>query len=899
MKRKGWSTLLAFGCMAMLFAVPATAQGIFDSTADWGSEEAPPQRGSFKIPGSVEVEGSGDSAVYRLQGNGDDIWDNNDEGFFVYTEREGSWSLEGKLYWEEPGTNPWSKIGVMIRENPMDPLSRHYWIILRGAAFGDRSDAQWRTSTGSGSGNTQIFHEDGNAVQDPGDGLYVRVTRVAALDLFYSAYSFDGEEWFFAHSQVQSDWPESAAYGLAITSHTDDEALVEATVSEVELNQAPPAGVRNLSTSAFTPGETLEVSLAINNPQDEAVTSTITETIPENWSASEISNGGSLDGNTITWEVELPPGETTLSYQATAPDSAQNEAVWSGAIDGLAIFGSQSAVGLQPAPEGDPLFDFHADIGDVAAAGDATYQDGVYEVFGSGADIWGTADEFHFLFREMNSPFVIQASIFNLPNESANAWVKAALMVRDTLDTSAVHYDTLVRTDLQVDSQWRLEPGASSGSTSSNMLPLDVQDGRLRIVRIGDFFQTWYFNIQDEEWQLYDERMVDMEGSVYAGLAVTSHEDGSISIGEYRDVSLTPIPFEIHRDLPEQFSGAEPFEVTLSAIIPEGETASPSVTETVPEGFTVTDLNASSGEASLDGNTVTWSLDEASGAPTLTYTVTADQTRTLGEWSGTVLTPEVDFDLPITGNDFIVGFLSESVLAEQDFTSDLEAYWSFDNFDGTTAADETGNGYDAVTLAGQPESIEGVVGNAIALDGLSDLQSTYAGVQGNDPRTIACWVRTTDTGGNGLVGWGEDNTGEKWHFRLNSSAANGVVNAIRTEFAGSQNVGTTIITDGEWHHVVSVFDGNYPQDVVHYVDGLLDQRSWVGATDIEINTITAAEERHVTIGSRLQADYDRLAGDMDEVRIYSRALTATEVQALYVTEAGDLETQVDDYMLYE
>lgn len=91
--------------------------GIFDQTADWEL------RGAQKIPGSVSFSDN----TYTMKGNGDDIWDNSDEGFFVYTEKTGSWALSGKVQWNDRGgDNEWAKIGVMLRENGDSATSRHY-----------------------------------------------------------------------------------------------------------------------------------------------------------------------------------------------------------------------------------------------------------------------------------------------------------------------------------------------------------------------------------------------------------------------------------------------------------------------------------------------------------------------------------------------------------------------------------------------------------------------------------------------------------------------------------------------------------------------------------------------------------------------------------------------------
>ena len=283
--------VLTIGVLLFVCSFASAQYGIFDKTADWGGPDSPPQRGNIKVEGSVTVEGSGDSAVYTILGNGDDIWDNNDEGFFVYTERSGSWRLSGKVYWIAPGSNDWSKIGVMMRETGDDAESRHYWTELRGASYGDRVDAQWRMTTGGSSGNAQIFEEDGStAVADPGDGIYLRISRFAELDLVMSEYSYDGEEWFFSHSQTM-EFPDEIAWGLAITSHVDDEYLVEATVSDVVLEkiQSVISIKRSIDASRFVPGQTISVSLDVFNPSSDTIDVELTETPPAAFTVGEPS----------------------------------------------------------------------------------------------------------------------------------------------------------------------------------------------------------------------------------------------------------------------------------------------------------------------------------------------------------------------------------------------------------------------------------------------------------------------------------------------------------------------------------------------------------------------------------------------------------------------------------
>lgn len=360
--KKGTVIFLAM----LLFACPfASAQlGIFDQTADWGGPDSPPQRGNFKAEGEVEVTGTGANAVYTMRGNGDDIWDNNDEGFFVYTDLSGSWRLSAKVYWEFTGTNDWSKIGVMMRENGSAADSRHYWIELRGASFGDRVDAQWRLNTGGSSGNVQIFEEDGTTpVSDQGDGVYLRITRYAEIDMVQSEFSYDGSEWFFAHSQTM-EFPDQIAWGLAITSHVDDDVLVEATVSEVVLEQVENvvATTRSFDATRFLPGQSINVTLNLFNPSGEAIDIELIETVPTGITVSDISNGGTVSGDTITWTHSVPSGSSTLTYVANVPADYDPSvsgytAFWSGTDGTLDVVG-QDTLFMITVSVGDEIFSF-------------------------------------------------------------------------------------------------------------------------------------------------------------------------------------------------------------------------------------------------------------------------------------------------------------------------------------------------------------------------------------------------------------------------------------------------------------------------------------------------------------------------------------------------------------
>lgn len=237
----------------------------------------------------------------------------------------------------------------------------------------------------------------------------------------------------------------------------------------------------------------------------------------------------------------------------------------------------------------------------------------------------------------------------------------------------------------------------------------------------------------------------------------------------------------------------------------------------------------------------------------------------------------------------------------QDIMSNLEAYWPFDESDGDTATDLSGNNRDAVMRNGFPAWVEGKVNGAAEFFGFDDFSTPgWKGIGGDQPRTITYWVKTEWEVNvpSGIVGWGFSTlNGAKWHCRLNESAANGTVGAVRTEIQGSYTIGSIPLNDGQWHHVASVLleDGFLIQDIIHYVDGELETVSGSGNPEIIIDTAVDDRGTEVEIGSRLQGTAQQyFIGVVDEVRIYSRALTQADVQA--VMQAGG--ASIDRWELY-
>src|SRR5689334_316727 len=76
-----------------------------------------------------------------------------------------------------------------------------------------------------------------------------------------------------------------------------------------------------------------------------------------------------------------------------------------------------------------------ADVGDVGAAGSASGSGGSFTIAGSGADVWGTADAFRYVYKTLTGDGTIVTEVTS--EQFVANWVKAGVMMRETLDPSS------------------------------------------------------------------------------------------------------------------------------------------------------------------------------------------------------------------------------------------------------------------------------------------------------------------------------------------------------------------------------------------------------------------------------------------------------------------------------
>jgi hypothetical protein len=612
------SIVLLFG----ISAVSAQTVGIFDQQADWGP------RGTNKVPGSASFS----NGVYTIEGNGDDIWNNDDEGFFLYTEMEGSNSISGKVKWDDYGDNEWSKIVLMVRDNGAEAGSKTYYANLRGgteSARGDRSDAAWRDNTNGSSGSVQIFKEDGTALtQDANGELWMRVSYDAVAQFGQYEYSLDGTNWVRANMHpIVMDSPN--AYGIAVTNHNDTTVLARALVSDVVLQEFEGAvfgthsvtGPGNYDVATFfKTGDVVEASLELLNTQVTDQSVTVVETLPDGWTVSDVSDGGTVSGNTVTWNITVPagaPGTKTLSFKATATANSAN-GNFNAELDGTPLHNSTS-VFFSRVSEAVGIFDSHMDIGSVGVAGSAEESDGIYSMSASGSDIWGTGDQMHFTFKEMTGAFRIRGWVMIYPLAGDGTWVKGGLMVRDNLTAGSPNLFFFIRNSGQIRSQLRPTQGAES--VGGRDISADSQMGEVEIERVGNVFNLYYLNMSGES-VYYDTIELPMEDPVYVGLALTSHNNSELSEMDVEEVELEEYPFAVSRVFNStNLLPGDVAHVSITVDVREGQSTNFTLEETISSGITISNVNASVGTPVLEDGKITWTGTGVSGTAELTYDI--------------------------------------------------------------------------------------------------------------------------------------------------------------------------------------------------------------------------------------------------------------------------------------
>ena len=575
-------------------------------------------------------------------------------------------------------------------------------------------------------------------------------------------------------------------------------------------------------------------------------------------------------------------------------------------------------------------------------AGSSSYDEdtGIYTLKSGGNELWGNADEFHYLYTTMKmtrDQGEIKARVLSI--DAPSSWRRAGVMIRETTAANSRKVMSHKTGHDKARMQWRSDTGGgTTGGTEFNGI---ANPTWIRLTRDGSLFNA-YYSFDGENWVHTGSQNVSMPAGklVTVGLAVCHHNSqpqDQLTTVMFENLSITtPDPRQAYGPTP--MNGAEGLPIATNLNWNAGDGAVEQYLYFSDNYADVEDGTAYIGAldptvteyelGTLDlTKTYYWAVDTF--VKGLTYDIilgdiwsfTVEDYRLLDDFESYDVRPESPPPQELIPGEILVeavpppdqtmidpgetipgytipGYTIEAVVPDG---SKLVAHYEFEN----NADDSTANANHG-TVYGDPAYLAwwlGVIGEAIDCDATDDYND-YAIVQdspslsfGNDSFSICFWVKSSWAGGdkefivkNGSAGsefGGKPpdgpNSGKRYVLKLDGEF----------RFAIDDDDDKTVcktdesnIATGDWVQVTAV--RNRADDKMYiYADGVLVGNQDDGTkTSIdspgEIMTIAAAQKEDGTYAGEIGHWF---TGQLDDMRFYNYALS--EGEARYLAGVGE------------
>jgi regulation of enolase protein 1 (concanavalin A-like superfamily) len=532
------------------------------------------------------------SGVFNVRGGGADVWGTADAFQYVYQPLNGDGTIVARVASVE-NVAPWTKAGVMIR-NTLSPSSAHAFMLVsagKGFAFQRRTidggtsmstsaglgvAPQWVRLSRAGQTITAAISADGAAWTTIGQDTFamaptvyvglavsshdtthlaqatfesVLVTAVTAASLpagwDHSDVGTVGPEGSAAESAgmftiegAGADiWNSADAFHYAYLRLSGDVAIVSRVTSVETVAPWTKAGVMIRETLSPSSAHAMMLVSAgkgfafqRRTSTDGLSTSTPAGTgVAPQWLkltrtgqtiAASISTDGAtwteIGRDTFSMGAGVYVGLAVSSHDATRTATA--------------TFDHVSAAQIAPLPQGWTA----SDVGSVGVAGSAQESAGTFTVSGAGADVWSTADAFHYAYTPLSGDGSIVARVDSVENVAA--WTKAGVMIRASLDPGSPQAFMLISAGKGLAFQRRVAAGGLSTSTPGDA-PTAPQ--WVKLVRDGQTISAWA-SADGVAWMFVGQDTFSMAANAYVGLAVSSHDATRLARATFTNVTRTP-----------------------------------------------------------------------------------------------------------------------------------------------------------------------------------------------------------------------------------------------------------------------------------------------------------------------------------------------------------------------
>jgi hypothetical protein len=212
----------------------------------------------------------------------------------------------------------------------------------------------------------------------------------------------------------------------------------------------------------------------------------------------------------------------------------------------------------------------------------------------------------------------------------------------------------------------------------------------------------------------------------------------------------------------------------------------------------------------------------------------------------------------------------------------LEAHWSLDEQHGRVASDSSGHGLNGAFTA-DPTRVAGKLGGAVEFNGVNSTleagRNTAYRLSGS--MTVSAWIRPSSFPVDDAaivsnfqhippsiaLGWQLDTTIDRGPRTIGFKLADACTNLMA-------RYGATPLVANTWYHITAVFDASR-QSMDVYLNGVLDNGALVGT----VSRMQRSSRLPLFVGRRSDGKGFEFLGTIDDVRVYSFALTADEIIA--------------------
>ncbi|MDO8498938.1 MAG: LamG domain-containing protein [bacterium] len=223
-------------------------------------------------------------------------------------------------------------------------------------------------------------------------------------------------------------------------------------------------------------------------------------------------------------------------------------------------------------------------------------------------------------------------------------------------------------------------------------------------------------------------------------------------------------------------------------------------------------------------------------------------------------------------------------------------WWKMDECQGTTINDSSGNsntgtltigtggtqtttiGYGTCTASASTPWYNGRTGKrnaSLNFDGTDDYVNVGSNsITGTNPYTLSAWVKGNSMSGyGGALGIGNGATNQLAYIGWVTTVQVGTANSWGGGGYG-KNYGSGVTDITNWHHITLTSSGGSTQTLNLYIDGILRQ------TNTETFSLANTSTKIGVLDDNGTKNY-WFNGQIDDVRIFNYALTATQVKDVY------------------